>query len=105
VGYDGIEIHAAHGFLLSQFMTPYYNRRNDLYGGSTQNRARMVLETYEEIRKLVGNDYPIWIKINVTDGITDGVSFNDVLYLSWIRIRILLILYNIRSYVRIRFTH
>ena len=42
-GYDGIEIHAAHGFLLSQFMTPYYNRRNDLYGGSTLNRARMIL--------------------------------------------------------------
>ncbi|MDR0999836.1 MAG: NADH:flavin oxidoreductase [Clostridiales bacterium] len=80
-GYDGIEIHAAHGFLLSQFMTPYYNRRNDLYGGSTPNRARMALETYEAIRKAVGNDYPVWIKINVVDGIEDGVSFDDVLYL------------------------
>jgi 2,4-dienoyl-CoA reductase-like NADH-dependent reductase (Old Yellow Enzyme family) len=80
-GYDGIEIHAAHGFLLSQFMTPYYNRRNDLYGGSAPNRARMALETYDTIRKSVGNDYPIWIKINAVDGIEDGVCFDDVLYL------------------------
>jgi 2,4-dienoyl-CoA reductase-like NADH-dependent reductase (Old Yellow Enzyme family) len=80
-GYDGIEIHAAHGFLLSQFMTPYYNRRTDLYGGSTENRARMSLETYSAIRETVGNDFPILIKINVNDGINDEVLFEDVLYL------------------------
>jgi 2,4-dienoyl-CoA reductase-like NADH-dependent reductase (Old Yellow Enzyme family) len=80
-GYDGIEIHAAHGFLLSQFMTPYYNRRNDLYGGSVLNRARMALETYDMIRKSVGNDYPILIKINVADGFEGGVFFDDVLFL------------------------
>jgi 2,4-dienoyl-CoA reductase-like NADH-dependent reductase (Old Yellow Enzyme family) len=80
-GYDGIEIHAAHGFLLSQFMTPYYNRRKDVYGGSTQNRARMSLETYETIRKSVGDDFPILIKINVTDGFEKEVLFDDVLYL------------------------
>lgn len=80
-GYDGIEIHAAHGFLLSQFMTPYYNHRKDLYGGSVQNRARMTLETYGIIRKAVGNDFSVWIKINVNDGFEGGVSLNDVLYL------------------------
>jgi 2,4-dienoyl-CoA reductase-like NADH-dependent reductase (Old Yellow Enzyme family) len=80
-GYDGIEIHAAHGFLLSQFMTPYYNRRTDLYGGSTQNRSRMSLEIYETIRKSVGNDFPILIKINVADGVKNEVIFEDVLYL------------------------
>jgi 2,4-dienoyl-CoA reductase-like NADH-dependent reductase (Old Yellow Enzyme family) len=80
-GYDGIEIHAAHGFLLSQFMTPYYNLRTDLYGGSTQNRARMSLETYETIRKSVGDDFPILIKTNVTDGFENEVLFEDVLYL------------------------
>jgi 2,4-dienoyl-CoA reductase-like NADH-dependent reductase (Old Yellow Enzyme family) len=80
-GYDGVEIHAAHGFFLSQFMTPYYNRRNDLYGGSVLNRARIILETYEAIRELAGDDFSVWIKINVSDGITDGVSFDDVLYL------------------------
>jgi 2,4-dienoyl-CoA reductase-like NADH-dependent reductase (Old Yellow Enzyme family) len=80
-GYDGIEIHAAHGFLLSQFMTPYYNRRTDLYGGSAENRARMSLETCDGIREAVGGDFPIWIKLNVTDGIKDGVTFDDVLCL------------------------
>ncbi|AEF85443.1 NADH:flavin oxidoreductase/nadh oxidase [Treponema primitia ZAS-2] len=80
-GYDGIEIHAAHGFLLSQFMTPHYNRRKDAYGGTAQNRARMAIETYEAIRKAVGADFSVWIKINVTDGFEDEVSFDDVLYL------------------------
>ncbi|MFP3154644.1 NADH:flavin oxidoreductase [Lachnospiraceae bacterium ZAX-1] len=80
-GYDGVEIHAAHGFLLSQFMTPYYNRRTDLYGGSAKNRTRMTLETCDGIREAVGGDFPIWVKINVTDGINDGVAFDDVLYL------------------------
>jgi 2,4-dienoyl-CoA reductase-like NADH-dependent reductase (Old Yellow Enzyme family) len=80
-GYDGIEIHAAHGFLLSQFMTPYYNRRTDAYGGTAQNRARMTVKTYEAIRRAVGEDFPVWIKINVTDGFEGEVSFDDVLYL------------------------
>jgi 2,4-dienoyl-CoA reductase-like NADH-dependent reductase (Old Yellow Enzyme family) len=80
-GYDGIEIHAAHGFLLSQFMTPYYNRRTDIYGGSAENRARMSLETYDMIRQSVGDDFPILIKINVNDGFNGEVLFEDVLYL------------------------
>jgi 2,4-dienoyl-CoA reductase-like NADH-dependent reductase (Old Yellow Enzyme family) len=80
-GYDGVEIHAAHGFLLSQFMTPYYNRRTDLYGGSVENRARMPLETYEAIRESVGTDFSVLIKINVSDGFENGVAFEDVLYL------------------------
>jgi 2,4-dienoyl-CoA reductase-like NADH-dependent reductase (Old Yellow Enzyme family) len=80
-GYDGVEIHAAHGFLLSQFMTPYYNRRTDLYGGSAENRARMSLETYTAIRESVGADFPVLIKINVNDGFENGVAFEDVLYL------------------------
>jgi 2,4-dienoyl-CoA reductase-like NADH-dependent reductase (Old Yellow Enzyme family) len=79
--YDGVEIHAAHGFLLSQFMTPYYNRRTDLYGGSVENRARMSLETYQAIREAVGTDFPVLIKINVNDGFDNGVAFADVLYL------------------------
>ncbi|MDR3302406.1 MAG: NADH:flavin oxidoreductase [Spirochaetaceae bacterium] len=80
-GYDGVEIHAAHGFLLSQFITPHYNRRMDLYGGSVANRARMSLETYEAIRKSVGKDFPVLIKINASDGFENGVPFEDVLYL------------------------
>jgi 2,4-dienoyl-CoA reductase-like NADH-dependent reductase (Old Yellow Enzyme family) len=80
-GYDGVEIHGAHGFLLSQFMTPHYNRRADLYGGSAENRARMSLETCKAIRESVGSDFPVLIKINVNDGFENGVAFEDVLYL------------------------
>ncbi|MBP2655112.1 MAG: NADH:flavin oxidoreductase/nadh oxidase [Firmicutes bacterium] len=79
-GFDGIEIHAAHGFLLSQFLTPYYNRRSDSYGGPIENRARMILETYSTVRQAVGNEYPIWIKINCTDGIEGGISVDDFRY-------------------------
>jgi 2,4-dienoyl-CoA reductase-like NADH-dependent reductase (Old Yellow Enzyme family) len=80
-GYDGVEIHGAHGFFLSQFMTPYYNRRTDNYGGSAPNRARMALETCAAIRESAGADFPVLIKINVTDGIENEVAFEDVLYL------------------------
>ncbi|HEY3421653.1 MAG TPA: NADH:flavin oxidoreductase [Methanocellaceae archaeon] len=79
-GFDGIEIHAAHGFLLSQFITPYYNRRSDIYGGSIENRARMTLETYSAIREAVGREYPIWVKLNCTDGIEGGLTIEDFLY-------------------------
>jgi 2,4-dienoyl-CoA reductase-like NADH-dependent reductase (Old Yellow Enzyme family) len=80
-GYDGVELHAAHGFLLSQFMTPHYNRRTDCYGGSAQNRARMARETYAAVRESVGAAFPVLIKINVNDGIENEVRFEDVLYL------------------------
>lgn len=65
--FDAVQIHAVHGYLLSQFLTPYYNRRNDEYGGDIHNRAKIIYETIEEIRKRVGNDYPIMIKINYDD--------------------------------------
>ena len=79
-GFDGIEIHAAHGFLLNQFITPYYNRRNDIYGGSIENRARMLLETYSAIREAVGPEYPIWVKVNSVDGFEGGLTLDDCLY-------------------------
>ena len=80
-GFDGIEIHAAHGYLLHQFATPYYNRRTDIYGGSRENRYRMTIETYEAIRKAVGKEFQIWIKVQSQDGIKDGVTHEDCLYL------------------------
>ena len=80
-GYDGVEIHAAHGLLFSQFMTPYYNRRSDKYGGTAENRSRMLLETYDAVRGAVGKDFPIWAKINSTDGIDEGLSLEDCRYL------------------------
>ncbi|MCF6154202.1 MAG: NADH:flavin oxidoreductase [Candidatus Brocadia sp.] len=72
-GFDGIQIHAAHGFLLSQFLSPYSNRRTDKYGGHIENRARIIFEIYDAIRRNVGNDYPVLIKINASD-FDDGVG-------------------------------
>lgn len=80
-GYDGVEINAAHGYLLSQFMTPYYNRRTDTYGGPVKNRARMLLETFETVRDTVGPDFGVWVKINTTDNMDDGVTPDDCRYL------------------------
>lgn len=80
-GFDGIQLHAAHGFLLSQFLTPYYNRRTDEYGGAIENRARMLIETYLEVREMVGTEYPILIKINSSDAIEQGMTFEECKYI------------------------
>ena len=66
-GFDGIQIHAGHGYLISQFLTPYTNRRTDKYGGSFFKRMRFLLEVYFAIRKRCGEDYPLILKINGTD--------------------------------------
>ena len=79
-GFDGVQLHAAHGYLLSKFLTPYYNRRTDEYGGSIDNRARMILETYQAIREKVGQQYPVLIKINCEDFLEQGLDFADCEY-------------------------
>jgi len=66
-GFTGCQIHGAHGYLVSQFLSPNSNKREDQWGGSLENRARFVLEIYREIRHQVGDDYPIGIKINSAD--------------------------------------
>lgn len=79
-GFDGVQLHAAHGYLLSKFLTPYYNRRSDHYGGVIENRARMMIETYQAVRERVGADYPILVKINCDDFMDQGASFADCQY-------------------------
>lgn len=79
-GFDGIQIHGAHGYLLSKFLTPYYNRRTDEYGGSIENRSRMIIETYNTIHEKVGDDYPILIKINSEDYMDEGMNFEECKY-------------------------
>lgn len=78
-GFDGIEIHSAHGYLLSQFLSPAFNRRQDQYGGTVENRTRIHLMIYQAVRKVVGEDYPILIKINCGDFIEDGLTIDDSL--------------------------
>ncbi|WP_139651062.1 NADH:flavin oxidoreductase [Raoultibacter phocaeensis] len=73
-GFDGVELHAAHGYLLSQFLSPFFNRRTDAYGGSVENRARLAMEAVEAIRACVGSDFPIMVKINSSDGIDGGLT-------------------------------
>lgn len=66
-GADAVQIHAAHGYLLSEFLNPYFNTRTDEYGGSIAGRAKIVLDVYDAVREAVGKDYPVWIKVNARD--------------------------------------
>lgn len=75
-GFDGIQFHAAHGGLLSQFMSPYTNRRTDEYGGSVQNRVRLIAEIVSGARARVG-DFSILIKLNCTDYIDGGIDIDN----------------------------
>ena len=76
-GFDGLQIHGAHGYLLSEFLSPFVNRRQDQYGGPIENRARFVLEVLRAIRGAVGNDYPVLIKMNCQDFHDNGLSLED----------------------------
>lgn len=81
-GFDGVQIHGAHGYLVSQFLSPHTNRRNDRWGGTLENRARFALEIYHNIRRKVGPDFPIGIKINSADfqrgGFTEEESMEAI---------------------------
>lgn len=79
-GFDGVQLHVAHGYLLSRFLTPYYNRRTDEYGGNTEDRARVVLEICRSIREAVGPDYPVLAKINCDDFMDSGLTFEECKY-------------------------
>ncbi|MFZ1986998.1 MAG: NADH:flavin oxidoreductase [Desulfatitalea sp.] len=78
-GFDGVQLHAAHGYLLSQSLSPAFNQRDDAYGGSLANRARLLLETAAAVRETVGRDYPLLVKLNSEDGLDGGVTLEDVL--------------------------
>jgi len=73
-GFTGVQIHGAHGYLVSQFLSPYTNVRMDKWGGSIENRARFVVEVYRKIREKVGSEYPIGIKLNSADFQKGGFS-------------------------------
>jgi 2,4-dienoyl-CoA reductase-like NADH-dependent reductase (Old Yellow Enzyme family) len=73
-GYDGIELHGAHGYLFAQFLSPCTNRRTDKYGGSLENRMRIILETAQEIRKRVKSDFIVGIKVNSVEFQDKGFS-------------------------------
>ncbi len=76
-GFDAVEIHAGHGYMLSQFLSPYTNRRNDRWGGSAKKRCRFPASVVEAVRAAVGKDFPILVKMNVSDGISGGLEIEE----------------------------
>ena len=79
LGFDGIQLHCAHGYLLSSFLTPISNTRTDEYGGSLENRLRYPLEVFDAVRAAWPADKPMFVRISATDWVPDGISFEDVL--------------------------
>jgi 2,4-dienoyl-CoA reductase-like NADH-dependent reductase (Old Yellow Enzyme family) len=73
-GFDGVQVHAAHGYLLSQFLSPFFNRRRDPYGGSVPGRAKVLVDILGEIRNAAGTDYPVLVKMNSRDFIQGGLD-------------------------------
>ncbi|UTH46673.1 NADH:flavin oxidoreductase/NADH oxidase family protein [Loktanella salsilacus] len=78
-GFGGVQIHAAHGFLLSQFLSPLFNKRSDEYGGTIANRMKLLLQSIEAVRKEVGPDFPIAVKLNSSDQLVGGLDEDDAL--------------------------
>lgn len=76
-GFDAVQLHGAHSYLLMQFLSPFTNRRDDQWGGSLENRLRFYREIYNDVRKKVGNNYPILIKLGVQDGFAGGFEFKE----------------------------
>jgi 2,4-dienoyl-CoA reductase-like NADH-dependent reductase (Old Yellow Enzyme family) len=76
-GFDGAQIHAAHGWLLSSFLSPRTNKREDRYGGSTENRTKIIRDIYRRARGKVGDSFPILIKINTTDFLPGGTDLEE----------------------------
>ncbi len=73
-GFDCVEIHGAHGYLVNQFLSPFSNKRTDAYGGTLMNRMRFALEIVEEVRRVVGEDYPIIFRMNICDHVEGGLE-------------------------------
>lgn len=78
-GFDGVQIHSAHGYLLSQLLSPAFNKRADQYGGSVGNRARTLLEVLGSVRAAVGDDFPVLVKMNSQDFLDNGLTLEDSL--------------------------
>jgi 2,4-dienoyl-CoA reductase-like NADH-dependent reductase (Old Yellow Enzyme family) len=78
-GFDGVQLHGAHGYLISQFLSPFYNKRHDRYGGNIINRARIVVDIVENIQQEIDKDYPVMIKMNSEDFVEGGLTVGEML--------------------------
>jgi 2,4-dienoyl-CoA reductase-like NADH-dependent reductase (Old Yellow Enzyme family) len=79
-GFSGVQVHGAHGYLISEFLSPRVNRRDDQWGGSIENRARLLIETVRAVRAKVGADFVVTVKLNSADFQKGGFSFDDCLH-------------------------
>jgi len=80
-GYDAVEIHMAHGFLLAQFLSPHFNRRTDLYGGGLAGRLKFPLEVIAAVRRVIGKDYPLQCRLNLEEAVPGGRKLPETLLL------------------------
>ena len=78
-GFDAVQLHAAHGYLLNQFLSPASNQREDDYGGPLENRARLLMEVYRAVRQAVGPGFPVLVKLTSGDCLEDGLGLEDCL--------------------------
>jgi 2,4-dienoyl-CoA reductase-like NADH-dependent reductase (Old Yellow Enzyme family) len=76
-GFDGVEIHSAHGYFLNQFLSPLTNKRTDAYGGDLSDRIKIHLEVIEAVREAVGEDFPILLRLGAIDCMEGGISIED----------------------------
>jgi 2,4-dienoyl-CoA reductase-like NADH-dependent reductase (Old Yellow Enzyme family) len=79
-GFDAVQLHAAHGYLINQFLSPLTNRRSDIYGGSAENRCRFLMEICRGVRGAVGKDFPVLVKLNASDNLEGGLGPADALH-------------------------
>lgn len=79
-GFDAVQLHGAHGYLINQFLSPLTNRRMDDYGGSLENRCRFPMEVYYRVREATGKHFPVLIKLNASDNLEGGLSEDDARY-------------------------
>ncbi len=81
-GFDAVQLHAAHGYLINQFLSPLTNRRTDDYGGPVENRCRFLLEVYHRIRSGVGPEFPVLVKLNGSDNLEGGLEIGDAVHVA-----------------------
>ena len=79
-GFDGVELHMGHGFLLSEFLSPFFNHREDEYGGSQENRTRLAVDIIKAVHERCGRDFPVIAKINAEDGVEGGLTLEMSLF-------------------------
>jgi 2,4-dienoyl-CoA reductase-like NADH-dependent reductase (Old Yellow Enzyme family) len=81
-GFDGVQLHGAHGYLIHQFLSPLVNRRTDEYGGSLANRMRFLQEVYAEVRRQAGYDFPVAIKLTAADHLPGGMDIEEAVQIA-----------------------